>query len=93
MVHFILSLFQDDDPLAYVDDEKDKTVQFKDIETREGIERLDKFSQVAEDSERFGISDLASFLMINHTLEAVGKKEEFLSMSGLFSIYLHSFKK
>ena len=82
MVHFILSLFQDDDPLAYVDDEKDKTVQFKDIETREGIERLDKFSQVAEDSERFGLSDLASFLMINHTLAAVNKPEEFVSKSG-----------
>ena len=69
--------------MSYVDDEKnDKTVEFEDVEVREGTERLDKFSQVAEDSERFGISDLASFLMINHTLEAVGKKEEFLSMSG-----------
>ena len=76
-------MFQDNDTWSYVDDEKkDKTVQFEDLEIHEGTERLDKFSQVAEDSERFGISDLGSFLMINHTLEAVGKKDEFLSMSG-----------
>ena len=76
-------MFQENDNWSYVDDEKkDKTVQFEDVEIHEGTERLDKFSQVAEDSERFGISDLGAFLMINHTLDAVGKKEEFLSMSG-----------
>ena len=49
MVHFIFFSFQDKDcdDWSYKDNEKDKTVEFKDIEIREGIERLDKFSQAA----------------------------------------------
>ena len=61
---------------------KNKTVEFKGIKICEGIESLGKFSQVAEDSERFGLSDLASFLMINHILAAVDKTDEFVSKSG-----------
>ena len=79
-------MLQDDDSWSYTDDPSDKNVDFADIETSEGIERLDKFSNVAEDSERFQISSFAATLMINHTLAAVGKDDELISTSGFANL-------
>ena len=82
----VLFLLQDFDAWSYTDDPSDKNVDFADIETSEGIERLDKFSNVAEDSERFQISSFAATLMINHTLAAVGKDDELISTSGFANL-------
>ena len=82
-------MLQDSDSWSYTDDVTDKNVEFGDIEMSEGrgsTERLDKFSNVAEDSERFQISSFAAVLMINHTLAAVNKNDEFISTSGFANL-------
>ena len=70
--------------MGYEDDtaDKDFVPEFEDLNAV-GEPRLDKFKNVAMDGLRFNVTNTAVTLIVNGTLAAVGKEDEFVSQSGM----------
>ena len=70
--------------MSYVDNKADTDFvpEFEDID-RIGEPRLEKFTNVAMDGLRFGVSNTAVTMIVNGTLAAVNKEDEFVSQSGM----------